>query len=451
MAVHAPRPAVTDGISYADLYARWERGNWCATEIDLTRDRHDWHERLTPEQRRGALWMYALFLHGEDAVTDDLSPYIDAAPTEEQKYFLATQQADEARHSVFFARFMREVVGRGDASIGSVLEATRSEITWGHRKVFGRLRRMAAQLREDPSRRRLAAAVALYHVVVEGSLAQPGQHVIEESLERYDVLPGFREGMRHVSHDEQRHIGFGVKLLADLYREAPEETMDAIVGVIRETLPWTIAVATPPNWDRSYTECFGYTVEDLGEAAAAAMEQRLRAIGLPVLDLPRFPMPMDRPPRERAVRGQALLRANLIGPGDGPVVADPETIGILFDTLARQADPRAVPDGTTLAWDFADAPAWHVVVAGGRGAAVPGRPARADLTLRCRLADWADVSAGRADPRRLLLRGRLRPRGDLRVLWALPRVFAQAAPAGTCLRSPATGGPATGRTRPRRG
>ena len=28
----------TDAISYADLYARWERGNWKATELDFTED-----------------------------------------------------------------------------------------------------------------------------------------------------------------------------------------------------------------------------------------------------------------------------------------------------------------------------------------------------------------------------------------------------------------------------
>jgi hypothetical protein len=30
-----------------------------------------------------------LFFWGEDAVADNLSPFIDAAPREEQKYFLA--------------------------------------------------------------------------------------------------------------------------------------------------------------------------------------------------------------------------------------------------------------------------------------------------------------------------------------------------------------------------
>ena len=104
-------------VSYEDLYARWERGNWRALEIDFTEDRRQWHEVMTEHERRAALWNYAMFFHGEDAVADDLAPFIDAAPREEQKYFLATQQVDEARHAIFFKRFMHEVVGRGDGSI----------------------------------------------------------------------------------------------------------------------------------------------------------------------------------------------------------------------------------------------------------------------------------------------------------------------------------------------
>src|ERR671930_735785 len=358
--------SVTDAISYDDLYARWERGNWRASEIDFTQDAIDWREKLTEEQRRSALWLYALFFHGEDSVTDNLSPYIDAAPLEEQTYFLTAEQ-----------------------------------ITWGHRQVFRRLDRMADELRRDRTPRQLAAAVTLYHIVVEASLAQPGQHMIESYLEQYDVLPAFREGMRNVALDEQRHIGFGVKLLADLYRADPQPIQDAIVGLIKEVLPWTSGVAKPPNWDRSYTECFGFTLEDLGEAGAASIEQKLRAVGLPIDTIPGFPMPMDLPPRERARRGHKLLRAGLIGPGDEGVTRDPEAIEIMFDTIRRGAITDGVRPGTTIEWDFADAEPWHIVLDDGGSRAARGRAARADLTLRCRFDDWADVMAGRQDPRRL--------------------------------------------------
>src|SRR5436305_2369325 len=209
-----------DQVSYETLYERWEHGNWRATEIDFSVDRDHWHNRFDDIDRRGAMWTYSMFFHGEDSVTDNLSPYIDAAPREEQKYFLATQQVDEARHAVMFGRFMREVVEAGE-DLGSSLAATERKLTWGFRKVFGRLDGMADELRRDRSRPKLAQAIMLYHLVIEASLAQPGQHFIDSSLTDRDLLPGLREGVRNVSRDEQRHIAFGAKMLADLVREDP--------------------------------------------------------------------------------------------------------------------------------------------------------------------------------------------------------------------------------------
>jgi len=143
-------------VSYTDLYARWERGHWRATEIDFGEDRRQWHEVMTAHERRAALWNYAMFFHGEDAVTDDLGPFIDAAPREEQKYFLATQQADEARHAVFFKRFMEEVAGRGDGTVAGGLRAVEPELTWGFRKTFALLDEVTGVLRQDRSQVALA-------------------------------------------------------------------------------------------------------------------------------------------------------------------------------------------------------------------------------------------------------------------------------------------------------
>jgi hypothetical protein len=417
-------PAATEQIDYADLYARWERGNWSATEIDFTQDRVDWHERFTPEQRRGALWLYTLFFHGEDSVADNLSPYIDAAPLEEQKYFLATQQVDEARHAVFFHRFMHEVVGVGDGSLGGGLRATQDALTWGHRRTFGRLDRMAAELRKDHSPRMLAKAVTMYHIVVEGTLAQPGQHMIETSLERLDLMPGFREGMRNVAIDEQRHIAFGVKLLADLYRDDPQGTQDTIVDLIREVLQYTLSVPVPPGWDRTYTESLGYTLEDLFEEGARANEARLRAVGLPLDEIAHFPFPMDVSPRERGRRALALLRAGLLGEGSGgPIGRDPETVQIFFDLLARNVRGEEVPHGTTIQWDFPDMEPWYLVLEGRAKRAVQGRIAKPTVRLRMRYDDFGELVSERAQPHHLLLRGRMRPWGDPRILLKLQRLF----------------------------
>src|SRR4051794_14876250 len=159
MVATLPIPAATAQITYEDLYARWEKGNWRATELDFSQDRIDWHERMTQEQRDAALWLFCLFFHGEDSVTDNLSPYIDAAPLEEQKYFLATQQVDEARHAVFFNRFMKEVVGIGGPRISHGLTPIQHHPNLGFRSGFDRPDTMCAELRREPTISTPAAAL----------------------------------------------------------------------------------------------------------------------------------------------------------------------------------------------------------------------------------------------------------------------------------------------------
>jgi len=410
-----------DQISYTDLYARWEQGNWSATKLDFTRDREQWRREFTDVDRRSALWTYSLFFHGEDSVADNLSPFIDAAPREEQKYFLATQQVDEARHAVLFARFMREVAGAG-ASVGSALAETRPRLTWGFRKVFERLDRMADELRRDRSRPRLAQAITLYHLVIEASLAQPGQHFIEEGLRRRDLLPGFREGIGNVARDEQRHIAFGVKMIADLVREDPE-CEPAIAELLREVLSFTVAVFVPPGWDERYVTSFGFTLEDIYTQGAEAMEGRLRAAGLDPLTM-RLGLPFDQPPVARARRGLALLRAGYLGEPNGGVEPDPEATAMLFDGLRRQIDPSVAP-GATIQWDFSDAEPWHLRIARADAptAVSPGRVEDPDLTFHCRFGDWVDIAAGRNEPWRALLHGKVRPTGKLRMLIRAPKLF----------------------------
>jgi ribonucleotide reductase beta subunit family protein with ferritin-like domain len=408
-----------DQISYADLYARWEQGNWSATEIDLSEDRDQWENTFTDLERRGALWTYALFFHGEDSVADNLTPYIDAAPREEQKYFLATQQVDEVRHAVLFARFMHEVAGAG-SDPGSSLDVTRPQLTWGFRKVFERLDRMAAELRRDRSKPKLAQAIALYHLVIEAALAQPGQHYIEESLTRRDLLPGFRRGIANVAKDEQRHIAFGVKMIADLVRE-DADCLPAIEELFREIVPFTTAVLVPPDWDERYVTAFGFTLEDIFVHGSDALDGRLRAAGLEPETM-RTGIPFDLPGIERARRALTLLRAGYLGAPNGPVTADPEATAMLFDGLRRQVNAGAAP-GATIQWDFRDAEPWHMRIDNGASAVAPGRVERPDLIFRCRFGDWVDLAAGRLDPRRALLTGRIRPSGKLRMLARAPKLF----------------------------
>jgi ribonucleotide reductase beta subunit family protein with ferritin-like domain len=424
MRTNVPIRTAADAISYEDLYARWERGNWRATEIDFTEDARQWREEFDEFERTAAVWNYALFFWGEDAVADGLSPYIDAAPREEQKYFLATQQVDEARHAVFFSRFMHEVAGIGGSDTGSRLAAIEPQLTWGFRKVFGRLETMCAELRRKPTRANLAAAITLYHIVIEATLAQPGQHFITRYLEERDLLPGFRSGMDRVAADEQRHIAFGVKLLSDLCR-ADEECRHAVADMLREVIPFTAAVLVPPGWDRRYTEVFGFTLEEIGAEGAASIETKLRSAGLPIEELPGPPIfSPGLQPIERARLGQRLVYGGVLGEKTGPAHNDPETMAALFELVRGGLDHSEAPaQAGTIQWDFTDAEPWHLVVSNGDTSVSPGRIESPTVTLECRWDDWADLIGGRENGLKLAATRRLRPKGDLRWLWSARKMF----------------------------
>jgi Ribonucleotide reductase, small chain/SCP-2 sterol transfer family len=412
-----------DNITYEDLYRRWENGNWRAMEIDFSTDAAQWKADFTEFDRKAALWNYSLFFYGEDAVADGLSPYIDAAPLEEQKYFLTTQQVDEARHAVFFNRFMREVVGIGGDSVGDSLDAIQPQLTWGFKKVFGRLETMCDELRKDPSIPQLAAAVTLYHFVIEATLAQPGQHFITSYLTDRGLLPGFRAGMENVAADEQRHIGFGVKLLNDLRKMDPE-VPHAVADLLREVLPWTIGVLVPPGWDERYITTFDFTFEDLGVEGITSLETKLRSAGMPIDDLPGPAVfPLEGTVRERAVRGKRMAKAGYLGEKPASASTDPEDMQLLFETIAAGFDAGAAHGPGTVQWEFSDAEPWHIQVDNGNTRAVRGRADKPTVRFQCSFDDWADVIAGRTDPRRLVTRGKLRPRGDYRWLWRSRKMF----------------------------
>jgi len=416
-----------DAISYEDLYARWERGNWRATELDFTEDARQWREDFTEFERQAAMWNYCLFFWGEDAVADNLSPYIDAAPLEEQKYFLATQQVDEARHAVFFKRFMQEVCGVGDGTMASGLQAIKPQLTPGFRKIFDRLDRMADKLRADRSPAQLAAAVTLYHIVIEAALAQPGQHLICNYLEKRDQLPAFREGMQNIAADEQRHIGFGVKLLSDLRREDPVGVPKAVARTLRDVTRYTAQVLMPPGWDERYITVFGATYDEVGVEGLSSMTTKLRSAGLAVETLPGPPLlPVGLSHLEISQRGRALAKAGVIGVREGPSMRDPETVALLFDTIRRQVNPdHGLKRATTFQWEFTDpdVATWHLVVNNGSSTVEQGEAPNPDLRLRLSYQDWIDIVGERLDPLRAVATGRLRPRGNPLAIARLGKVF----------------------------
>jgi ribonucleoside-diphosphate reductase beta chain len=270
-------------LDYGELYALWERQQWRTQDLDFSRDRTDWHERIDPEERYQRMYGLSAFFIGEQRVTDELGPIMRAAPLEEQRIFLSTQIADEARHVRFFDRFYSEVgVYDGADGLAERLRQTEENLNPAFGELFdGMLKSQVDRLAAEPEDKvALVEAVTLYHMIIEGALALTGQHFIIDYNERENTLPAFVEGFKNVARDEHRHIAFGVRFLTDMAR-ADDTYREAIQRTIAESLPVADRVLDPP-WveEGSDWEMFGTSKEETHAFAAQCLTRRLKIVGL---------------------------------------------------------------------------------------------------------------------------------------------------------------------------
>ena len=108
----------------------------------------------------------------------------------------------------------------------------------------------------------------------------------------------------------------------------------------------------------------------------------------------------------------------------GPL-ATPEVQRLYFELVKRSANTAAA-NGSPLVyqWRFTDADPWHLVIDNGSTRAERGLAPDADLTLETSWSDWIEISMHGESPAKAMLRRKLRPRGSLRQLARMGRIWA---------------------------
>jgi ribonucleoside-diphosphate reductase beta chain len=211
-------------------------GIWNPSDIDFGRDRRDW-AALRDDERDMLLRLTALFQAGEEAVTLDLLPLIGVIASEgrvEEELFLTSFLWEEAKHTDFFRRFLDEVAGApGDLS--------RYHTPHYRALIHEALPAAMGRLVADPSPAAQAEAALTYTMIVEGVLAETGYHAYFTVLERHDLLPGTRRGVRLIKQDESRHIAYGVYLLSRLIA-ADDALWDLIVARMNDLVIHAVGV-----------------------------------------------------------------------------------------------------------------------------------------------------------------------------------------------------------------
>jgi hypothetical protein len=153
--------------------------------------REVWEPRisLVPAARRRRLTtLLAGFCVAEEAVSEELAPFADAAKdtsmaSEESlvAWVFFLQRRDEQRHALLFDRIAAEVLGLPGAT---------------------------------PAERRAAARAHVPDAVLELFVLDAGQRALLDDLAD-GARPGVREGVARVERDERWHVGLGLRCLIE--------------------------------------------------------------------------------------------------------------------------------------------------------------------------------------------------------------------------------------------
>ena len=187
------------------LFAGGNAKFWDPADIDFSRDRADW-ERLSDVERDFATRLCAEFIAGEEAVTEDIQPFMAAMRAEGRlgdEMYLTQFAFEEAKHTQVF-RLWLDAVGITD-DLHSYLEP----LTAYRQMFYEELPNCLNALSVDPSPAAQIRASVTYNHVVEGMLALTGYYAWHKICVGRGILPGMQELVQRIGDDERRHMAWG--------------------------------------------------------------------------------------------------------------------------------------------------------------------------------------------------------------------------------------------------
>lgn len=254
------------------LFAKGNAKHWDPGTIDFSRDREDW-QGFVDVELESATTLVAEFVAGEEAVTEDIRPFMSAMAAEGRfgdEMYLSQFCLEEAKHAQGFRLWM-DAVGL-DADLHGFVDSN----PYYRELFYEQLPESLRSLERDPSPRNQVIASVTYNHVVEGCLALTGYYAWNNICASRDILPGMRTLIKHISDDERRHMAWGT-FTCRRHVAADDSLWSVVTDRMEELLPLVMGSI---EWDdgKYETRPFSAGDHDLVEYAASRFRRRLGAI-----------------------------------------------------------------------------------------------------------------------------------------------------------------------------
>lgn len=218
------------------LFVKGNAGFWNPAEIDMRQDAEDWADLSEAEQHLAAT-LCAQFIAGEEAVTQDLQPFMAAMAAEgrfHDELFLTQFCFEEAKHTEVFRRWLDAVGLSGDLHDHVAGNP-------GYRAVFYEaLPQNLQALDTDPSPAAQLRASVTYNHVVEGVLALTGYYAWDRVCRSRGIFPGMQQIIKKIGDDERRHMAWGT-FTCRRHVAADEANWAVVEQTMQDLLPHAVS------------------------------------------------------------------------------------------------------------------------------------------------------------------------------------------------------------------
>ena len=218
------------------LFAGGNKKFWNPADLDFTQDAQDYAE-MEPELQKLTRILATLFIAGEEAVTEDIQPFMQAMGAEgrfEDEMYLTQFAFEEAKHTEVFRRWLDAVGIEEDLH-------TYIEDSPGYRKIFyEELPEALGALMTDHSPAAQIKASVTYNHIVEGMLALTGYHMWNLVCKERNILPGMQEIVKRIGDDERRHMAWGT-FTCRRHVAADDANWALVESRIQELIPAAVA------------------------------------------------------------------------------------------------------------------------------------------------------------------------------------------------------------------
>jgi ribonucleoside-diphosphate reductase beta chain len=254
------------------LFAKGNAKFWDPLDLDFSRDAADWNE-LNSEQHRSATYLVAQFVAGEEAVTQDIQPFLRAMAAEGRLgdvMYLTQFCFEEAKHTQVFRLWMDAVGLTAD------LHPYVADNPYYRQLFYEELPHSLRVLETDPSPASQVRASVTYNHVIEGSLALTGYYAWQKVCTKRGILPGMQELVRRIGDDERRHMAWGT-FTCRRHVAADDSNWDVVQQRMGELLPLALGMIQWVN-DQFEEQPFGLDPDEFVSYAADRAQRRLGAI-----------------------------------------------------------------------------------------------------------------------------------------------------------------------------